>query len=80
MECYVCSKELAEGYLCEEHSELLYQMLINGQSVILNPDWKNHCLICGEYDDRVIVDFSLAGPFCNKDIISEWERYQKNKY
>lgn len=78
MECFVCSKKLSEGYLCEEHSRELYEMLVKGQGLVSNPDWKSHCLICGEYEDRIIVDYPLAGPFCNKDIITEWERYKKH--
>lgn len=76
MECLVCSKLLEDGYLCEDHSRELYEMLTKGEGTIINPDWKSHCLICGEYQERVIVEFPSAGPFCNKDIVSEWERYQ----
>jgi hypothetical protein len=75
MQCFICSKELPEGYLCEAHTKELYDMLQKGTNIILTPDWNNHCLICGEYVDKIIVDHPNCGPICDRDIREEFERY-----
>jgi hypothetical protein len=77
-ECYICSKKLPDETfnLCREHAQILYDMLNNEQNLIVDLDWRYHCLICGEYEDRTMVEYS-GGYFCDKDIREEWEKYQK---
>jgi hypothetical protein len=79
MECFVCSKKLKNGYLCKEHASELYSMLEKGEGEVENPDWKSHCLICGEFEHRRLIDYPSAGPFCDKDIKEEWERNNKDE-
>jgi hypothetical protein len=73
--CFICNKITEQVYLCELHANELYKMLKNKERVIENPDWKVHCLICGEYENRIIVDYPNAGPFCDKDIIESKNSY-----
>lgn len=73
MECYVCSKKLDKEYLCEQCVNLILKMLEANTHVISNPKWENHCLICGEYEDRVIIDVPNCGPICGK-CLSEAKR------
>lgn len=75
MKCFVCSKEVRHSYLCKEHADLLYEMLNNSIGKIVKPDWKYHCLICGEYKDRTIIEFPNSGYFCDKDIVAAYEKY-----
>jgi len=76
MECFVCSMELNEGYLCEKHAKILVEMLEKSDGIVEMPQWIDHCLICGQYEDRVIVEYPNCGCFCNKDIWAEWDRYK----
>ncbi len=78
MECFICKQKIDNGYLCEMHANELKEMLDNKVKTFENPDWKYHCLICGEHQERVIVEYPNAGYFCDKDIIEEWERYNKD--
>jgi hypothetical protein len=77
MFCYVCSKKLESGYLCEEHVHELYGMLKSGEGMVEEPRPCHHCNICGEYEDRVIIEHYKFGFFCNFDIYEELSRYEK---
>jgi hypothetical protein len=77
MECYVCGKNTTGQELCLEHVKILVTMLTKGEGVISHPDWRNHCAICGEFENRIIVEYPLIGYFCNKDILEIADRYQK---
>jgi predicted nucleic acid-binding Zn ribbon protein len=79
MECYVCGKSLEMGFLCEEHARILLVMLEKGEGEVHDPTWKHHCLICGEYKDRRIVEYPDAGYFCDRDIREEWNRSMDKK-
>lgn len=78
MKCFICSKEINNGYLCGEHANELYNMLEQRKGVINTPDWRHHCLICGEFKERVILDYPQCGLFCDVDIIEEWKRYNSD--
>ncbi len=79
--CYICTKELRDESfsLCKDHAKELYDMLNNKQNIVVDPDWRYHCLICGEFEHRRIIDYPSAGPFCDKDIKKEWERNSKDE-
>lgn len=77
MQCFVCGMKIEEGYLCKKHTQELKKMLLNEQNVINNPDFKQHCLICGEYKERVIIEYPSVGCFCDRDIETEARRIQK---
>jgi hypothetical protein len=68
MECFICSEKLKKRHLCNQCSNLVDKMLETKSNIIKNPEWINHCLICGEYEERVIVDVSNCGPICDKCI------------
>jgi len=74
MECFVCSEKLNQGYLCRKHSEELKKMLEKREGIINSPNWKHHCLICGEHKGKVIVEYPQVGYFCDTDICEEWNR------
>jgi predicted nucleic acid-binding Zn ribbon protein len=75
MQCFVCGKALDKGYLCKEHSQKLKRMLDKKVGVVENPDFRHHCSICGEFKERVIIEYPSVGYFCNVDIEEENERY-----
>jgi hypothetical protein len=79
MQCFVCGKKIEEGYLCNEHIQELKKMLLNERNVIKNPDFKHHCLICGEYKERVIIEYPSVGYFCDQDIETEARRNSENE-
>jgi len=74
MECFICSKRIEKGYLCKDHANKLYEKLKNREGKIESPTWKNHCSICGEHENRTIIEYPPHGYFCDKDIIEEWNR------
>ena len=60
-----------EGYLCKKHALELKEMLVQKKGIVKNPDMRHHCLICGKYQDRVIIDYPSVGYFCDQDIEEE---------
>lgn len=74
MECFVCGKKLEGSYLCKEHSQKLKDMLKCNIGKVENPNFKHHCSICGEYLNRIIIEYPSVGYFCDKDIIEEWNK------
>jgi len=79
MECFICSKAIGCGYLCEQHARELKDMLENKIGVIETPDWRHHCLICGEHKNRIIIEYPSAGYFCDEDICEEWRKWLEHK-
>jgi hypothetical protein len=77
-ECFVCSKELEDRYLCEAHAKELKRRLDNKIGLISNPAWPHHCCICGEYENLKIIEFRPNGYFCDKDILDEYKKYNSD--
>lgn len=77
MECYICSKDLGKGFLCEEHALELKEILDKRVAVIENPNQKCHCHICGEHEGRIIVVYKNYLYICDKDINEALENYSK---
>jgi hypothetical protein len=73
LKCFICSEHTNEKYLCQEHCKELYQMLINRTNIIEKPEFKHHCMICGEYQDRIIINYPTWFYICNKDVLEEWK-------
>lgn len=72
MECFVCGKHIEEGCLCKEDSELLYNVLHSQDNIINNPDFRHHCSICGEYENRIIIEYKSVY-YCDIDIEEEYK-------
>lgn len=68
MECFICGKALTEGYLCKQHAKELHSMLKDKRGIVCNPDFRHHCAICGEFKNRIIVEYKGVGFFCELDI------------
>lgn len=68
MECFICGKKIQQGYFCDEHLKELKEMLYLEKNIIKNPNERHHCMICGEYQDRVIIEYPNVGYICDKDI------------
>lgn len=77
MKCFLCSNKLSQGYLCKTHAEELKRMLDMKLNLIEEPEWKHHCCLCGEYEQRKMVEYGSYAYFCDKDILDEWGRYYK---
>ena len=76
MECFICSKKLTEGHLCKEHATELINLVYDTENSELNNDWKKHCAICGEYENRIIIEYKNVGYFCEECIKEEIKRYK----
>jgi hypothetical protein len=77
MVCFICNKESKHVHLCEEHAKELYANLVNGQRRVVEPSFSHHCNICGEYENRIIIEQSDNGYFCDIDIIEAYMAYSK---
>lgn len=75
MECFICALEVNHSYLCKTHAELLYNMILENIGVIESPDWKYHCAICGEHENRRIIELRDGGYFCSECIKKAHKEY-----
>lgn len=73
MECYICANKLENKYLCTKCYEMVIDMLQSKSNIVTNPKWEQHCLICGEYKDRIIIDVPNCGPICNRCVYNQNE-------
>jgi hypothetical protein len=78
LECNVCSKETSETFLCKDCCNQGLEYIESNKQIIENADWRYHCMICGEFEDRLIVNFP-EGPICNRCINEAFERYKSSK-
>jgi hypothetical protein len=78
MECFVCGKHIEEGFLCKEDSEMLHEMLHSRENIIINPDFRHHCSICGEYENRIVLEYQ-AIYYCDIDIEEEYKRHKSKR-
>lgn len=65
--CIICDKELTSKgvFLCESDTLKLYYKLNTKLDIINNPTFKEHCMICGEWENRVIINFPTWNYTCN---------------
>jgi hypothetical protein len=75
--CFICGKVTEDNYFCIDHAAELHRLLIGKDNLIKKPDFKQHCHICGEYENREIIEFSNWGYFCDRDIIEAFRKYNK---
>ena len=68
MQCFICGKNLNNGYLCSVHRQELKEMLRKKQGIVENPTFKHHCLICGAFEGRILIEYPLVGYFCNQEV------------
>jgi|GEM_PF-1552957 len=75
--CYICGIEVSNKgvFLCEEHALELQKCLVNGENLILKPEFPEHCMICGNWECRIIVN-SLGWNY----ICDECVEYAIKKY
>lgn len=75
LECFICSQQLVKGYLCDQCATESLKMLNDKYRVNFKPEWNDHCLICGEYKNRTILNFPSCGPICDKCIMESFNSY-----
>ncbi|MDR1563718.1 MAG: hypothetical protein LBS74_02040 [Oscillospiraceae bacterium] len=68
IKCMLCGITTDASYLCRSHSQKLKQMLERNEGVISQPDFRHHCAICGEYENRIMIEYQGFAYFCNLDI------------
>lgn len=75
--CMICSKILNTEsiYLCENHTFELNRSLKNESIVISEPSEREHCQICGEYEDRRIINYMNWFYACNICIEYAYDAY-----
>ena len=81
--CIICNKELFQKdiYLCKKHTACLSVILDNGKyngkqyKRIEKTEFKHHCEICGEYKNRVIVNYPDPFFICSMCIKSAKKKY-----
>lgn len=45
MKCFICQNPTSKGYFCQEHAEMLYDMLKNRKGLIVEkPEFKDEML------------------------------------
>lgn len=66
--CFVCNKELeyAGIYLCKEHCLDIDEQLNSSPQLIFNTSFDNHCQLCGEWENRIIISYKDWCYICNK--------------
>lgn len=81
--CIICKKELHQKdiFLCEEHTTCLSEILDKGEcngkqhKRIKKTEFKHHCAICGEYKNRVIVNYQEPFFICSICIKNAKKKY-----
>ncbi len=58
--CMICNSSLSisEVYLCKRHTEEIISKLSTNAYVIKTPTEREHCHISGEFNNRLIINFS----------------------
>ncbi len=58
--CIICDSELRHSgiFICEHHTNVLNNFLEKSisEKIIKNPTFKNHCMICGEWENKIIIN------------------------
>jgi len=74
--CVICEKELYKKkiYLCEEHTEKALEIMQN--ETIKNPKHEHHCAICGEWQNRIIINYPEWLYLCDKCINDAQKSYK----
>ena len=75
LKCYHCGESATSNthYLCFECLKKLEIMLVDGK-IIENPSFIHHCVVCGEYENRKIIDSMI--PICDKCVVEELLEYE----
>ena len=73
LKCFICSEPTNENYLCQEHCNELYKMFINRINIIEKPEFKHHCMICREFQKRIIINYHIWCFIYDKDIFGRVE-------
>lgn len=74
--CFICDTPLSKDgiNLCKEHTIAALEVLYTGKykdknyNIIENPEFKHHCGICGEWENRTIINYPEWLFLCEKDI------------
>lgn len=80
--CYICETELDVSgvFICRTHTVELYKILSNEitikDAIIINPEFIQHCHICGEYENRVIINHPEWFYICNVCLESATKNYK----
>lgn len=79
--CIICNipLEFKGIYLCEIHTQELTNISHNKgkfQSIILyNPSFNEHCMLCGEWEDRIIINHPDWNYICDKCLFEAQTKY-----
>lgn len=65
--CYICNEQVTvkDIWLCKEHAFNLNRHFESGFCLIKKPEFANHCMICGEWENRIILQIPDNAPYCN---------------
>ncbi len=79
LKCYCCGLAYTtnEFFYCIECLQKLKMMFDNAEGVIEKPGHMNHCISCGEYENRRIVYVNDVTPICEMCVADELGRYTK---
>ena len=87
--CYCCGNVYPKDnlYYCEECLMKLNKAFETGKGVLYNPKPYDHCISCGQYEDRKIVYTGNTGffpdhprdmsPICDKCVQEELEKNKR---
>lgn len=69
--CIICDKLLSvkDIYICETHTSELLNIVNNQKQysdiIIEHPSFMDHCMICGEWEARKIINYPSWNYICN---------------
>ncbi len=76
--CVICDVRLIykDVFICESHAKELYKKLKKGENIIKLPSFKEHCMICGEWKNRIIINYPSWNYVCNICLKNALNKYK----
>lgn len=75
--CIICDKKLIQSdvFLCERHTKELDNNFKKEKNIINCPSFKEHCMICGEWKNRAIINYPEWNYVCNICLKNALDKY-----
>lgn len=81
--CFICDKplEAIDVFLCKKHTIIALEVLLTGvykgekYKIYENSQYMQHCGICGEWENRIIINYPKWNYLCDRCIEKAREAY-----
>ena len=79
--CIICNVKLVHSgvFLCERHTNKLEDNYKTEENIITTPTFKEHCMICGEWENRIIINYPEWNYICNVCLKNALDNYVEVK-